>query len=172
MTHIARRNFLLAGAAVPLALEAGGNQSSGRAAEAEPGRFEAIPGYRLADAVDSSPLALIPCGSLEYHGPHNPLGADTIIISGLAERVALRTRAALFPTICFTHCPAHTARFKGTLSIRPEVMTLYFEDVLRAILSAGFNRILMLNGATTATSARPGARSPGRRPSVMMPPFW
>jgi len=146
MTDLARRNFLLAGAAAPLAARAMAAGLAEPEEAAAPERFEAVGGYGLKAAIESNPLALLPCGSLEYHGPHNPFGTDSIIIGGIAERVAARTGALLFPVVNFTHCPTHTAHFQGTLSIRPEVMTLYYEEILRAILGAGFGRIFMLNG--------------------------
>lgn len=144
MTRIPRRNLLLAGTALPAVLSAARKAMS--ADTASPRRFEAVAGYEISDAVKLHALALLPLGSLEFHGPHNPLGTDAIIISGIAERVAALTNALLFPTVSFTHCPAHTARFQGTISIRPEVMTLYFEDILRSTLNLGFSRIFVLNG--------------------------
>jgi len=112
----------------------------------QPKRFEEVEGFEVDDVALRHPLAIVPLGSLEFHGPHNPLGTDSIIISGIAERVAVRTRALLFPTISFTQCPAHTAHFRGTISIRPEVMTMYFADVLRNVLHLGFRRAFILNG--------------------------
>jgi creatinine amidohydrolase len=109
-------------------------------------RFEEVAGFDMAEIVSRCSLAILPLGSLEFHGPHNPVGADSIIISGIAERVAARTRALLFPTVKFTQCPAHTAQFRGTISVRPEVMTMYFADVLRNILHLGFARVFILNG--------------------------
>jgi creatinine amidohydrolase len=144
MTHLTRRSLLLAGTSIPLALEATSLQGVGQ--PAEPERFELVTGRRLAGTIESGRLALLPCGSLEYHGPHNPLGTDSLIISGIAERVAIRTNAVLLPVVNFTHCPAHTSSFQGTLSVRPEVMTLYFEEILRSLTGAGFRRILVLNG--------------------------
>src|SRR5437016_12982711 len=144
MTEIRRRNLLLAGLALPGIVGAvnhgAGDDSS------EPKRFEDTVGFEVADVVVRSRLAILPLGSLEFHGPHNPLGSDSIIISGIAERVAARTAGLLFPTIRFTQCPAHTAQFRGTLSVRPEVMTLYLADVLRSISHLGFRKIFVLNG--------------------------
>ncbi|HEV2175823.1 MAG TPA: creatininase family protein [Terriglobia bacterium] len=145
MNNWGRREFLVAGAALPLSLKDAA-KAGGAAAQASPERFEGLAGYRLSAITEAKPLAIIPCGSLEYHGPHNPFGADSIIISGIAEHVAERTGAMLFPTVTFTHCPAHTAHFPGTLSVSPEVMTMYYAEILRAILGAGFGRIFMLNG--------------------------
>jgi creatinine amidohydrolase len=112
----------------------------------KPQRFEEVAGYEIDEVVAQCPLAILPLGSLEYHGPHNPLGADALIISGIAEKVAARTNALLLPTITFTLCPSHTAHFRGTMSVRPEVMTMYFEDILRSTLQLGFKRVFVLNG--------------------------
>ena len=145
MSAASRRDILRA-AVVPgiaWALQGAGTaQSSAPAAR----KFEESAGFELADLVSRFPLAILPLGSLEFHGPHNPLGSDAIIISGIAERVAVRTNALLYPTIRFTQCPAHTAHFRGTISIRPEVMTMYFADVLRNVLHLGFSKVFVLNG--------------------------
>ena len=84
------------------------------AAADRPKRFEEVAGFEVPELASRHPLAILPLGSLEFHGPHNPLGSDFIIISGIAERVAARTNGLLFPTLAFTQCPAHTAHFPGT----------------------------------------------------------
>jgi creatinine amidohydrolase len=146
MEKISRRNVLLAGLALPGIVEANFRLTPVNESAEKPKRFEEIGGFEVAEAVSACPFAILPLGSLEFHGPHNPLGADSIIISGIAEHVAIRTKALLFPTIKFTQCPAHTAHFDGTMSIRPEVMTMYYADILRNILRLGFRRIFILNG--------------------------
>jgi creatinine amidohydrolase len=146
MEPITRRSALLAGFGLPGALHASFAETTNPDSSQRPIRFEEIAGFELAAVVSQCPLAILPLGSLEFHGPHNPLGADSIIISGIAEDVAARTKALLFPTIKFTQCPAHTANFPGTFSIRPEVMTMYYADVLRNILQLGFRKVFILNG--------------------------
>lgn len=108
---ISRRNALLTGFGLPAALAASLQQSEVANVQ-KPKRFEEIAGFEAADITTKCPFALLPLGSLEFHGPHHPLGADSIIISGIAEEVAIRTNALLFPTIKFTQCPAHGA-FSG-----------------------------------------------------------
>ena len=136
----------MAGLAVPPMAGIVNGGTAGNDSSAKPKRFEDTVGCEVADLMSRSRLAILPLGSLEFHGPHNPLGSDSIIISGIAERVAVRTSGLLFPTIRFTQCPAYTAQFRGTLSLRPEVMTVYFADVLRNIARLGFRKILILNG--------------------------
>lgn len=132
--------------AAPALLQGLRGQTPTQHPQGQPKRFEEVVGFEVADLASRYALAIVPLGSLEFHGPHNPLGSDSIIISGIADRVAVRTNALLFPTVSFTQCPAHTAHFRGTISIRPEVMTMYFADVLRNILHLGFQRVFLLNG--------------------------
>jgi hypothetical protein len=119
MEQITRRNVLPAGLALPAILETTFRESQGTDdATKKPKRFEEVAGFEVAQAISECPLAILPLGSLEFHGPHNPLGSDSIIISGIAENVAARTNGLLFPVVKFTQCPAHTAHFQGTLSVR------------------------------------------------------
>lgn len=46
---------------------------------------------RLAQIVarrEDCPIAYIPIGTLEWHGVHNPVGADTLQAEGIAIRCA------------------------------------------------------------------------------------
>lgn len=144
MEELTRRSMLRALFAAPAML--GGMRETPAQNRQGPKRFEEVAGFEVDDLASKYPLAIVPLGSLEFHGPHNPLGSDSIIISGIADRVAVRTNALLFPTVSFTQCPAHTAHFRGTISVRPEVMTMYFSDVLRNVLRLGFRRVVVLNG--------------------------
>ena len=146
MTPFSRREVLRAGIALPGIVEAAYAGTPEEMTAKKPIRFEEVVGFEAEQIISGSRLAILPLGSLEYHGPHNPLGADSIIISGIAERVAVRTKALLFPTVIFTQCPSQTAHFAGTISIRPEVMTVYFAGILRNVLRLGIRRLFILNG--------------------------
>ncbi|MGB8474460.1 MAG: creatininase family protein [Candidatus Acidiferrum sp.] len=146
MKPFSRRELLQAGIALPGIVEAAYSSAPSVESSEKPKRFEEVTGFEVEEALSARTLAILPLGSLEYHGPHNPLGVDSIIISGIAERVAVRTKGLLFPTVTFTQCPAHTAHFRGTISVRPEVMTMYFADILRNMLHLGIRKIFILNG--------------------------
>src|SRR5579864_8644387 len=145
MRRISRRNALVAGFALPGIASAAFSQMAQDNSARKPKRFEEVAGFEVEQTVAEHPLAIL-LGSLEFHGPHNPLGSDSIIISGIAARVAERTNGLLFPAVTFTQCPAQTANFRGTISVRPEVMSMYFGDILRNILHLGFRKIFVLNG--------------------------
>lgn len=146
MTPLTRRDLLLTGLALPPIAGAFYRETPGDDSSLKPKRFEETAGFEIDDVVAGYPVAILPLGSLEFHGPHNPFGSDSIIISGIAERVAALAGGLLFPTITFTQCPAHTANFRGTFSVRPEVMTMYFADVLRNILRLGIRKVFIING--------------------------
>ena len=73
-------------------------------------RLAELPGHRLADAVTSAPLAVLPTGSIEYHGPHGPFGTDLHLAEVLAQQVADNLDALLLPPVPFSHCPPATRR--------------------------------------------------------------
>ncbi|HSR49322.1 MAG TPA: creatininase family protein [Acidobacteriota bacterium] len=104
------------------------------------------PGYLLEDHLDQAKLAILPLGAIEFHGPSGPLLTDSIIAQGLAARLAPQVNASLLPVLSYTHAPAHSAAYRGTLSVRPHVVTEMVTDILRGLVSAGFDKILVLNG--------------------------
>ncbi len=76
MTHITRRDVLQAGLALPGVVEAaylGAPRSRGAR---KPKRFEEVVGFEVDEAIAGHPLAILPLGSLEFHGLHNPLGIE------------------------------------------------------------------------------------------------
>ncbi len=102
-------------------------------------------GARLEEHVLSGRLAILPLGAMEYHGPSGPALADSLIADGIASRLATQLKASLFPVVSYTHCPAHTAVFRGSISVRPATVTRLLEDILSGIVDIGFDRVLVLN---------------------------
>ena len=62
------------------------------------------------DEIRKDLVALIPIGSVEQHGPHLPMGTDSIIAEEIAKRVEeeLKDKVVLFPTIYFTCSLEHS----------------------------------------------------------------
>jgi creatinine amidohydrolase len=62
-------------------------------------------------------VVAVPVGACEQHGPHLPLGTDTLIATELAQRLAARRPAVVVaPALAFSASGEH-AGFAGTLSI-------------------------------------------------------
>ncbi len=107
--------------------------------------FGTVVGDQVETFIRGSRLAILPLGALEHHGPSGPPSTDTLIAAGLAGRIAARVQAAVFPAVAYAQCPAHTAGFHGSISVRPEVMTMLYADILRGIVKNGFTKVLLLN---------------------------
>jgi creatinine amidohydrolase len=88
--------------------------------------------------------AVLPIGSTEQHA-YLRMGTDSI----LAERVAVEAAEPLgipvFPVLSYGITPYFMA-FPGTVSLRIETFLAVLKDVLDAIASHGFRRILLVNG--------------------------
>src|SRR5207248_9933560 len=64
--------------------------------------WEELTSAQLADRLAADPdcVALIPVGATEQHGPHLPVGTDTIIATALADAAAGET-AVVLPPLAF-----------------------------------------------------------------------
>jgi creatinine amidohydrolase len=123
----------------------------------------------LAGAVwpelPDGPLLVVPLGSVEQHGHHLPLGADTAIAGAAAGAAAgLLDGALLAPALAYGASGEHED-FPGTVSIGTEALTgLLVEYGRSACRWAG--RVLVVNGhggnLDALRAAVPLLRSEGR----------
>jgi creatinine amidohydrolase len=62
-------------------------------------RYDELLPREVTSARKKCPLAWLPIGTLEWHGPHNPFGLDTIIAHELALRAAARAGGLVMPSL-------------------------------------------------------------------------
>jgi len=103
-----------------------------------------LTGANVFETIDNADLAIIPFGSVEYHGPHAALGTDSHIAQELGSRVGKRLNAILCPLVAYTTC-SWTQHNPGTLHIDPDVMTDYIEGIFRGLFNHGVKGLLALN---------------------------
>jgi len=90
-------------------------------------------------------VCLLPWGCFERHGPHLPVGTDTILAEAVAVRAAQIEPAVVFPALCFgqiagaRHCP-------GTVSLGHELLFHLLVATLDEIGRNGFAKIVIVNG--------------------------
>jgi creatinine amidohydrolase len=89
-------------------------------------------------------IALLPVGSVEMHGPHQPIGTDTMIVKAFALKLAEAANALILPEIDYTWAGA-TEGFAGTVSVEPELVQKLTESIAVKVLKMGFKRIVFLN---------------------------
>ena len=103
--------------------------------------------YNQADKEykDKDQVFLIPVGSVEQHGPQNPLGTDFIIAETITREAADKSSAVCLPTVSFG-VSAHHRNFKGTVFIRDTVFREYIIDILDSQIYHGARKIIISNG--------------------------
>lgn len=105
------------------------------------------------DAVETD-LALLPVGSTEQHGPHAPLGTDTLNAEAVADAAAERYEGsvAVAPAVPVGIAAEHR-QFTGTLWTSESTFKAYVRDIVGSLAHHGFDRIVLVNGHGGNTSA-------------------
>lgn len=105
--------------------------------------LEAQP-HQLKAALDGGWPLLVPSGCVEYHGPHLPLGVDTLLVEALCEQVSRRVDAVLAPS--FSYGPtgyAVSGPEGGTVDVSTERFGRHVKDVLASFWDIGFKWIII-----------------------------
>ncbi|MDS0280706.1 creatininase family protein [Haloarcula onubensis] len=92
-------------------------------------------------------LAVLPVGSTEQHGPHAPLGTDTLNAEAVAEAAAERHAdpVVVAPAIPVAVAEEHR-RFTGTLWTDESTFRAYVRDVVNSLAAHGWDRVVLVNG--------------------------
>ncbi|WP_247729784.1 creatininase family protein [Halovivax limisalsi] len=100
------------------------------------------------DAADlETDLAVLPVGSTEQHGPHAPLGTDTMAAEAVAEAgvEAYDGEVAIAPAIPVGVAEEHR-HFAGTLWLEPDTFRAVVRDCVTSLGHHGFDRVVVVNG--------------------------
>lgn len=95
--------------------------------------------------ADCQGTIILPIGSTEQHGPHLPVGTDTMVAITLAEAASAETGVAVAPPLWFGWSPHHMV-LPGTITVRPEILAELVYDVVRSLQQHGFDKFILLNG--------------------------
>lgn len=98
----------------------------------------------IAAVLARNPLIILPCGSVEQHGPHLPTGTDYYAAVVIGEAVARRLDAVLVPSCPIGVTPMHMP-FAGTLTLSPETYGRVVEEIVLSAKSHGARQLLLLN---------------------------
>jgi creatinine amidohydrolase len=110
-------------------------------------RLAELTSARLEDLRPRRPVALWPVGALEPHGPHAPLGTDTLISTGMCDRAAARLTeppAVVLPPLPFG-VTRYAAAFAGAIGISEATLRAVVRDVAAAVAAQGCRRLVIVN---------------------------
>ncbi len=95
-------------------------------------------------------VVLLPCGALEQHGPHLPLGTDALLSTAIAQGVAEQINGVVAPVISYGYKSQPKSgggqSFAGTTSLDGTSLIQVVRDVLRELARQGAARIVVVNG--------------------------
>lgn len=94
-------------------------------------------------------MVILPIGATEQHALHLPVGVDTFSAIAVAHGVSAETGIPVLPALPYGCSLGHSKKWAGTISLRPETLAKLVLEIAEWVCSAGFSRLLLLNGHAT-----------------------
>jgi creatinine amidohydrolase len=89
--------------------------------------------------------AILSVGATEQFGPYLPMHLDTLIAELYATAYGRELDAYVLPTIPFNTSEEH-AKFKGTVTVSPDILTAMLENIICNLTRQGFRKFLVCTG--------------------------
>jgi creatinine amidohydrolase len=90
-------------------------------------------------------VGLVPVGATEQHGPHLPVGTDTLVAQAICDAASERTGALVLPALPVGVSYGHGTVLPGTLSLSPELLAAVIRQYALWAAMSGLNRLLFVN---------------------------
>ncbi len=99
---------------------------------------------------DQNLVVFIPCGALEQHGPHLPLGTDALLSTAIAQSVAEKVNGLVAPTLSYGYKSQPKSgggqHFPGTTSLDGQSLSQITRDVVREFARHGVKNLVVVDG--------------------------
>mgnify|MGYP001623846785 CR=1 FL=1 len=100
---------------------------------------------QIQDAVRRNLPALFCAGSVEYHGPHLPVGTDFLIAESLLTEIEKKCECVVAPSIPFSSTMGWAGGpEEGDVDFDPDAFYVYAKAELKGLMNMGFRRIYVL----------------------------
>ncbi len=107
-----------------------------------------MPGFEALR--EQSQTVIVPLGSIEEHGPHLPLGTDTLHALEVARRVAAERPVVVAPPLFYGMCRS-TREHPGTVSISGDTLRALLLEVGREFHRQGLRNLVFISGHAGGT---------------------
>jgi len=95
-------------------------------------------------ALERDPRLLVPVGTCEQHGPHLPLGCDTLIVERLADDLSADFQILRAPTVEYGVNSISRRQFPGNASVRRKTLHRWMNDLIGSWEEAGVDAFIIL----------------------------
>jgi len=109
-----------------------------------PRRIKEMRPDEIAAIIARDPRLIIPVGTCEQHGPHLPLGSDTMIVEHLATELSSEFQLLLAPTLEYGVNVDTERGFAGNASLRKKTLHRMLNDLLDTWESNGVTEFILL----------------------------
>jgi creatinine amidohydrolase len=106
-------------------------------------RFERLHAAEIEALVAAAPIAWVPIGTLEHHGPHLPFGVDAFEAHGLLRAAADRAGGVVLPP---TYVASGCLDMPYTLSFSRALVEASVRETVALLARRGFEVVVVLTG--------------------------
>ena len=99
---------------------------------------------RVRGILQADPRLIVPVGKTEEHGPHLPLGSDTIIVERLADDLSAEFQILRAPTIEYGVNASGTSDCPGSATVRRKTLHRYLNDLVGHWEIGGVKQFIIL----------------------------
>ncbi|MCY1721378.1 creatininase family protein [Prolixibacteraceae bacterium Z1-6] len=102
----------------------------------------------IAERLKIVDTAILPCGSIEQHGPHLPLDVDYFDSEYMAKKVAeacADPKPFVLPPVPYG-VAYHHSEFKGTICVSNNALSALIYDIGMSLAHNGIKKLVILNG--------------------------
>ena len=111
---------------------------------ATPRRLKELIPTEVAAILANDPRLIVPVGTCEQHGPHLPLGCDTVIVERLADDLSAEFGVLRAPTVEYGVNVDTEQGFIGNGSVRKKTLHRMLNDLLASWETTGFREFVLL----------------------------
>ncbi|MFO0846093.1 MAG: creatininase family protein [Gemmataceae bacterium] len=110
-------------------------------------RYEKLTWPEINDAVELGKVCVVPCGSVEQHGPHLPLDVDIVCPQGIAFGAGreVADKLLVLPPVWYGYT-GHVMDFPGTINTHYATFNDSVLDIAKSLAYHGFKKVILLNG--------------------------
>lgn len=98
----------------------------------------------VADLIARDARLIVPVGTCEQHGPHLPLGSDTLIVERLSSDLSAEFGVLLAPTVEYGVNVETEKGFAGNASLRKKTLHRMLNDLLDTWEATGVREFILL----------------------------